>query len=106
MPKESIPPIEILTVRQRAIVALGRIKDPQTLPALMDIVLENMHESHDAARAVRKFGKKALPWYGEEGSLEPLTRMLHDPEETVRIAAAWAVSALQKATSYRNHFGM
>ena len=50
-----------MTVRQRAIVALGRIKDPQTLPALLEIVLQNKHESYDAAKAVRKFGKKALP---------------------------------------------
>jgi HEAT repeat protein len=50
-----------MTVRQRAIVALGRIKDPQALPALLEIVLQNKHESYDAAKAVRKFGKKALP---------------------------------------------
>lgn len=50
-----------MTVRQRAIVALGRIKDPQALPALLDIAVANKHESYDAAKAVRKFGKKALP---------------------------------------------
>jgi HEAT repeat protein len=50
-----------MTVRQRAIVALGRIKDPRALPALPDIVVENKHESYDASKAVRKFGKKALP---------------------------------------------
>src|ERR1043165_4372304 len=50
-----------MTVRQRAIVALGRIKDIQALPALLDILLENRHESYDANNAIRKFGKKALP---------------------------------------------
>jgi HEAT repeat protein len=50
-----------MTVRQRAIVALGRIKDPQALPALLEIVLENKHESYDATKAIKKFGKKALP---------------------------------------------
>ena len=50
-----------MTVRQRAIVALGRIKDPRALPALLNIVLANRHESYDAVKAVRKFGKKALP---------------------------------------------
>ena len=50
-----------LTVRQRAIVALGRIKDPQALPALIDIVVDGKRESYDASKAVRKFGKKALP---------------------------------------------
>jgi HEAT repeat protein len=50
-----------LTVRQRAIVALGRIKDVQALPALLKIVGENCRESHEATKAVRKFGKKALP---------------------------------------------
>jgi HEAT repeat protein len=50
-----------MTVRQRAIVALGRIKDLQALPALLDIVLQNRHESYDAAKAIRKLGKKALP---------------------------------------------
>lgn len=50
-----------LTVRQRAIVALGRIKDLQALPALIDIVLQGKRESYDAAKAIRKFGKKGLP---------------------------------------------
>jgi HEAT repeat protein len=50
-----------MTVRQRAIVALGRIKDPQALPTLIEILLENKHESYDANKAILKFGKKALP---------------------------------------------
>jgi HEAT repeat protein len=50
-----------MTVRQRAIVALGRIKDPQAVPALLAILLANRHESYDADKAIRKFGKKALP---------------------------------------------
>jgi HEAT repeat protein len=50
-----------ITVRQRAVVALGRIKDPTALPALIDIVVEGKRESYDASKAVRKFGKKALP---------------------------------------------
>lgn len=50
-----------LTVRQRAIVALGRIKDPRALPPLLDILLENRRESYEANKAIRKFGKKALP---------------------------------------------
>ena len=50
-----------MTVRQRAIVALGRIKDVQALPALLDVLLQNRHESYDASKAIRKFGKKALP---------------------------------------------
>jgi HEAT repeat protein len=49
------------TVRQRAIVALGRIQDPRALPALLEILLENKRESYEASRAIRKFGKKALP---------------------------------------------
>jgi HEAT repeat protein len=50
-----------MTVRQRAIVALGRIKDLQALPALLDILLENKRESLEASKAIKKFGKKALP---------------------------------------------
>jgi HEAT repeat protein len=50
-----------MTVRQRAIVALGRIKDMQALHPLLDILLEGKHESYDASKAIRKFGKKALP---------------------------------------------
>src|SRR5215217_4017375 len=50
-----------MTVRQRAIVALGRIKDLQALPALLEIIVSNPHESYDASKAIRKFGKKALP---------------------------------------------
>jgi FOG: HEAT repeat len=50
-----------MTVRQRSIVALGRIKDTQALPVLLDILLENRHESYDANKAIHKFGKKALP---------------------------------------------
>jgi HEAT repeat protein len=50
-----------MTVRQRAIVALGRIKDPRALPALLEILAEGKRESYDASKAIRKFGKKALP---------------------------------------------
>jgi HEAT repeat protein len=50
-----------LTVRQRAIVGLGRLKDLQALPALIDILLGGTRESYDASKAIRKFGKKALP---------------------------------------------
>jgi len=50
-----------MTVRQRAIVALGRLKDLQALPGLVEILLANRHESYDASKAIRKFGKKALP---------------------------------------------
>lgn len=49
------------TVRQRAIVALGRIKDPRALPDLLNILLENKRESYEASKAIKKFGKKALP---------------------------------------------
>jgi len=50
-----------MTVRQRAIVALGRIKDLQALPALLEILLQNRQESYDASKAIKNFGKKALP---------------------------------------------
>lgn len=49
------------TVRQRVIVALGRIKDPRALPALLNILLENKREAYEASKAIKKFGKKALP---------------------------------------------
>ncbi len=48
----------------------------------------------------------SLPWYGDERALEPLKRLVDDPDEMVRTAAKWAVSALQKAISYRNQPGM
>jgi hypothetical protein len=47
-----------------------------------------------------------LPWYGDEKSLAPLSRLVCDPDKTVRRAAVWAEDALQKAISYRNCFGM
>jgi HEAT repeat protein len=50
-----------LTVRQRAIVALGRIKDPLALTALLEVLLANKRESYEASKAIKKFGKKALP---------------------------------------------
>ena len=50
-----------MTVRQRAIVALGRIKDLQALPTLLEVLLEGKQESYEASKAIRKFGKKALP---------------------------------------------
>jgi HEAT repeat protein len=51
----------VMTVRQRAVVALGRIKDPRALPALLDVVCQDKHESYEAVKAVRKFGKKSAP---------------------------------------------
>jgi hypothetical protein len=47
-----------------------------------------------------------LPWYGEEGSLEPLNHLLHDPDETVRTVGTWAVSTLQKVILYRKQSGL
>lgn len=95
-----------MTVRQRAIVALGRIKDMQALPALIEILLENRHESYDAAKAIRKFGKKALPKIAEafertddqqlmqlllemkyERALEFLLKRLQSPEVSARETA-------------------
>ena len=95
-----------MTVRQRAIVALGRIKDLQALPALLEIVLANRHESYDAAKAIRKFGKKALPETAKafertsdpqlmmlliemkyEGSLDPLLKLLQSQEPSAHTTA-------------------
>jgi HEAT repeat protein len=95
-----------MTVRQRAIVALGRIKDPQALPALLEIVLQNRHESYDSAKAIRKFGSKALPEIARayeqsgneqlmlmlvelkyEGIFDILLRMLESPKPSDRLIA-------------------
>ena len=95
-----------LTVRQRAIVALGRIKDFQALPALLEIGVENRRESYDANKAIRKFGKKALPEIAEafkrtnnqqlllllidlkyEGAFELLLKLLETNEPSTRLTA-------------------
>ena len=95
-----------LTVRQRAIVALGRIKDVQALPALLEIVVENRRESYDANKAIRKYGKKALPEIAEafkrtnnqqlmlllielkhEGAFDLLLKLLETDEPSSRLTA-------------------
>jgi HEAT repeat protein len=48
----------------------------------------------------------SLAWYGNERALGPLQKRTTDPDETTRITATWAVSALQKAIFYRNQLGM
>ena len=57
----------VMTVRQRAAVALGRIKDPAVIPALVQaVVRDSGSDSGQAAyQALRKFGKKALPFAAE-----------------------------------------
>ena len=95
-----------LTVRQRVIVALGRIKDMRALPALLEIVLANHRESYEAAKAIGKFGKKALPEIAEafqrtndrqlmllliemkyEGAFDFLQKLLESQEPSDRLTA-------------------
>lgn len=66
-------------------------------------LIELLRSEHNLTRAAAAL---TLPWYGEERSLKPLHQLLHDPDETVRIAVTWSVSSLQKALSYRNQLGM
>jgi HEAT repeat protein len=47
-----------------------------------------------------------LPWYAEERAIEPLRQATRDPEETVRVAAIWALQALQKILLYRRQLGL
>ena len=96
-----------MTVRQRAIVALGRIKDPRALPALLEVLLANKHESYDAGKAIRKFGKKALPEIASafdrsgnhqlmlllielkhEKAFDLLLRLLENPDPQAQVTAA------------------
>jgi HEAT repeat protein len=95
-----------MTVRQRAIVALGRIKDTRALPFLLDILLEDRHESCDANKAIQKFGKKALPEIAKafertndqqlmllliemkyEGAFELVLKLLESSEPSRRLTA-------------------
>jgi HEAT repeat protein len=95
-----------MTVRQRAIVALGRIKDPRALPDLLNILLENKRESYEASKAIKKFGKKALPELVKafeqnnnkelmmlliqmkyQGALDLILKLLASPERSDRVTA-------------------
>lgn len=94
------------TVRQRAIVALGRIKAPRALPALLEVILENKRESYEASKAIKKFGKKALPEMAKafertnnqelmmlliemkyQGSLDLIFKLLESQELSERLTA-------------------
>jgi hypothetical protein len=66
-------------------------------------LVELLGSDHALTRAAAAL---TLPWYGDERSLAPLSQLARDPDETVRQAATWAEGVLQKAISYRNHFGM
>lgn len=47
----------------------------------------------------------SLPWYMDERTFVPLEQAAQDSDETVWRAARWALSALQKAISYRDQSG-
>ena len=110
-----------MTVRQRAIVALGRIKDPQALPVLLEVFLEGKRESYDAAKAIRKFGKKAFPEMVKvfestnnqqlglllvemkyQGSFDLILKLLESPEPPTRLRAIVELGKLgdKKAIPY------
>ncbi len=42
-----------------------------------------------------------LPWYTDEGAVEPLKQATHDSDEIVRKAAVWALDALQTTLRHR-----
>jgi HEAT repeat protein len=48
----------------------------------------------------------SLPWYVDGGSVDPLKRAATDPDEVVRKAATWALSALQTTLKYRGQLGL
>ena len=110
-----------MTVRQRAVVALGRIKDPRALPALLEVLLEGKRESYDASKAIKKFGKKALPEMAKafertndpqimmlliqmryEGSFELLLKLLESQNPSQRLIAIQELGKLgnKNAVSY------
>src|ERR1043165_6083207 len=110
-----------MTVRQRAIVALGRIKNIRALPALLEILLANKHESYDAAKAIRKFGKKAIPEIAKafessnnqqlmmlliemkyQGAFDLILKLLRSEELTTRLTAIRELGKLgnKKAIPY------
>jgi hypothetical protein len=74
-----------MTVRQRAVVALGCIKDPETISILIGLVSDdkNGRIKYDAYQAIRKFGKKAA----------------QDQDEIVHPAAVWALGLFKVHSS-------
>jgi HEAT repeat protein len=46
-----------------------------------------------------------LSWYGDERSLEALKLLLHDTDENIRAAAAWAIPSSEKFVLYHRQSG-
>jgi HEAT repeat protein len=47
-----------------------------------------------------------LPWYGDERSIEPLSQLKRDQDETVCAATTWAFNTVQKSIEYRKQLGL
>ncbi|MBC7314866.1 MAG: HEAT repeat domain-containing protein, partial [Chloroflexi bacterium] len=110
------------SVREAAATALGEIKDPRAIPALVEALKDwELNVQEAAAKALSVFGEQVLPdvlpllkaedWHARQGAvmalgysgLEQATQILlpifrNDPERNVRNAAMEALKRLQAAS--------
>ncbi|NWF61395.1 MAG: HEAT repeat domain-containing protein [Fischerella sp.] len=88
--------LESVTLWQEIVTVLGRVSNPQLASLAAEILLAMLEQKHPAVEiaAIKRAIALSLGQLGRMEAIEPLTKLLTDPDELVRLHAIAALKNL------------